>query len=160
MNRRKTMKLQTMMILLVIAVVFISIAIIIPFVASWMTRNIENEAKTNVMNVAELVAHSNEVVDALEQKNTSVISSYVTMQLKNLELVDYIIVADNQGVRYSHPNPQMIGKTFEGGDEDRVVRLGRPMYQRLPELWEDPCAPLPRSIMIRIRKLVLSPLAH
>ncbi len=124
MNRRKTMKLQTMMILLVIAVVFISIAIIIPFVASWMTRNIENEAKTNVMNVAELVAHSNEVVDALEQKNTSVISSYVTIQLKNLELVDYIIVADNQGVRYSHPNPQMIGKTFEGGDEDRVVRLG------------------------------------
>lgn len=124
MDRKKPMKLQSMMILLVIAVVFVSITIIISFVASWMTRNIEKEAKTNVMNVAELVAHSTEVVDALKKKDTKVISSYVDMQLENLELVDYIIVADNQGVRYSHPNPQMIGKTFEGGDEYRVVRLG------------------------------------
>ena len=124
MDRKKPMKLQTMMMLLVIAVVFVSITIIITFVATWMTRNIEKEARTNVMNVAELVAHSNEVVDALEKKDTKIISAYVDMQLKNLELVDYITVADNHGVRYSHPNPQMIGKTFEGGDEDRVVRLG------------------------------------
>lgn len=124
MDRKKPMKLQSMMILLIIAVVFVSIAIIISFVASWMTRNIEKEARTNVMNVAELVAHSSEVVDALEKRDTKVISSYVDMQLENLELVDYITVADNQGVRYSHPNPQMIGKTFEGGDEYRVVRLG------------------------------------
>lgn len=124
MERKKPMKLQTMLSLFVIAVVFISIAIIISFVASWMTRSIEKEAKTNVMNVAELVAHSSEVINALEKKDTQVIASYVDMQLKNLELVDYITVADNQGIRYSHPNPQMIGKAFEGGDEYRVVRLG------------------------------------
>jgi len=40
--------------------VFVSIAINISFVASWMTRNIEKEAKINVMNVAELVAHFSE----------------------------------------------------------------------------------------------------
>ncbi|WP_313155847.1 sensor histidine kinase [Lacrimispora sp.] len=124
MDRKKPLKLQTMLSLLVIAVVFVSITIIISFVASWMTRNIEKEAKTNVMNVAELVAHSSEVIDALEKKDTQVIASYVDMQLKNLELIDYITVADNQGIRYSHPNPQMIGKAFEGGDEYRVVRLG------------------------------------
>jgi len=124
MERKKPMKLQTMLSLFVIAVVFISIAIIISFVASWMTRSIEKEAKTNVMNVAELVAHSSEVINALEKKDTQVIASYVDMQLKNLELVDYITVADNQGIRYSHPNPQMIGKAFEGGDEYRVVCLG------------------------------------
>lgn len=124
MERKKPMKLQTMLSLFVIAVVFVSIAIIISFVASWMTRSIEKEAKTNVMNVAELVAHSSEVIGALGKKDTQIIAAYVDMQLKNLELVDYITVADNQGIRYSHPNPQMIGKAFEGGDEDRVVRLG------------------------------------
>lgn len=62
------MKLQTMLSLFVIAVVFVSIAIIISFVASWMTRSIEKEAKTNVMNVAELVAHSSEVIGALGKK--------------------------------------------------------------------------------------------
>ncbi|MFT4004600.1 MAG: sensor histidine kinase [Lacrimispora sp.] len=124
MGRKKPLKLRTMLILLVIAVVFVSITIIISFVASWMTRNIEKEAKTNVMNVAELVAHSDEVINALEKKDTQVIASYIDMQLKNLELIDYIIVADNRGIRYSHPNPEMIGKAFEGGDEYRVVHLG------------------------------------
>lgn len=125
MNRKRPMKLRTKLILLVIAVVFVSITIIITFVASWMTHNIENEAKTNIMNVAELIAHSNEVVDALEKKDPKgMIAPYIDMQLDNLELVDYITVADKNGIRYSHPNPTMIGKAFEGGDEYRVSTLG------------------------------------
>ncbi len=65
---RKAMKLQTKITLLIITVVFLSIAIIISFVVSWMTGNIENKAKTNIMNVAEMVAHSTHIVDALEKR--------------------------------------------------------------------------------------------
>ena len=66
MNMRKAMKLQTKITLLIITVVFISISIIISFVVSWMTGNIENKARTNIMNVAEMMAHSREIVDELE----------------------------------------------------------------------------------------------
>ena len=98
MNMKKAMKLQTKLTLLVITVVFVSISIIISFVASWMTGNIESKARTNIMNVAEMVAHSREIVDALEAKDPSgKIGPYVNMQLKNLEQVEYIIVADNGG---------------------------------------------------------------
>ena len=55
---KKVMKLQTKLTLLIIIVVFISISIIILFVTSWMTSNIESKARTNIMNVAEMVAHS------------------------------------------------------------------------------------------------------
>ncbi|WP_097028410.1 ATP-binding protein [Clostridium peptidivorans] len=122
---KKAMKLQTKITLLIITVVFVSISIIISFVASWMTGNIESKAKTNIMNVAEMVAHSREIVDALEAKDPSgKIESYVNMQLKNLQQVEYIIVADNEGIRYSHPNPEMIGKRFVGGDEYRAIQKG------------------------------------
>ncbi len=122
MNVKKAMKLQTKITLLIITVVFVSISIIISFVASWMTGNIESKAKTNIMNVAEMVAHSSEIIDALEAKDPSrEIGPYVNMQLKNLEQVEYIIVADTEGIRYSHPNPEMIGKKFVGGDEYRVA---------------------------------------
>lgn len=125
MNMKKTMKLQTKLTLLVITVVFVSICIIISFVASWMTGNIESKARTNIMNVAEMAAHSTEIVNALEAKDPSGnIEAYVNMQLKDLEQVEYIIVADNEGIRYSHPNPEMIGQMFEGGDETRVVEKG------------------------------------
>jgi two-component system CitB family sensor kinase len=125
MNMKKTMKLQTKLTLLVITVVFVSICIIISFVASWMTGNIESKARTNIMNVAEMAAHSTEIVNALEAKDPNGnIEAYVNMQLKDLEQVEYIIVADNGGIRYSHPNPEMIGQMFEGGDETRVVEKG------------------------------------
>ena len=68
---KKAMKLRTKLTLLVITVVFVSISIIISFVASWMTGNIESKARTNIMNVAEMVAHSREIVDALEKSDRS-----------------------------------------------------------------------------------------
>ena len=122
---KKPMKLQTKLTLLIITVVFVSITIIISFVTSWMTGNIENKARTNIMNVAEMVAHSKDIVDALKIKDPDKkIGPYVNTQLKNLEQVEYIIVADSEGIRYSHPNPEMIGKKFVGGDEYRVVQKG------------------------------------
>lgn len=122
---RKAMKLQTKITLLVIIVVFISISIIMSFAVSWMTGNIQNKARTNIMNVAEMMAHSKEIVEQLEIKDPNKkIGPYVDMQLKNLEQVEYIIVADSEGIRYSHPNPEMIGKKFAGGDEDKVVNKG------------------------------------
>jgi two-component system CitB family sensor kinase len=124
-NMKKAMKLQTKITLLVIIVVFISIAIIIPFVVSWMTGNIESKARTSIMNVAEMAAHSTEIVDALESKDPGhKIEPYVEELLKNLEQVEYIIIADREGIRYSHPNPEMIEKKFVGGDENRVVQNG------------------------------------
>ncbi|MDP4089206.1 MAG: sensor histidine kinase [Bacillota bacterium] len=122
---KKTIKLQTKLTLLVIAVVFISISIIIFFVASWMTGNIESKAKTNIMNVAELMAHSREIVSELETGDPKgQIEPYVNMQLKHLQQIEYIIVADREGIRYSHPNPKMVGKKFVGGDEYRVEQKG------------------------------------
>ena len=122
---KKSMKLQTKLTLLIITVVFVSIAIIIFFVASWMTGNIESKARTNIMNVAQMVAHSREIVDALEVKDPSgEIEPYINIQLKNLEQVEYIIVADMEGIRYSHPNPKMVGKRFVGGDEYSVIQKG------------------------------------
>ncbi len=122
---KKTVKLQTKLTLLVIMVVFISIIIIIPFVASWMTGNIESKARTNIMNVAELVAHSTEITTALGAKDPDKsIETYIEEQLKHLDQVAYIIVADMEGVRYSHPNSEMIGKKFVGGDEKRVIEKG------------------------------------
>lgn len=122
---KKAMKLQTKLTLLIITVVFVSISIIISFVASWITENIESKARTNIMNTAEMIAHSKEVIDALNMKDPNrSINSYVNLQLKNLEQVEYITVADSEGIRYSHPNPDMIGKKFVGGDESRVVKKG------------------------------------
>lgn len=122
---KKKMKLQTKLTILIIIVVFISISIITFFVASWMNKNIESTAKTNVMNVAEIIANSKPVIDALNKKDPNKeINPYINKQLQNLNEIEYIIVVDNNGVRYSHPNEHNIGGKFVGGDENRVVKEG------------------------------------
>jgi len=123
------MKLQTKLTILIVAVVFISISIIIFFVTSWMTSNIESKARTNIMNVAEMVAHSREIINELKIKDPDKkIGPYIALQLKTLDQIQYIIVADNEDIRYSHPNPDMIGKKFVGGDELGVIKYGETYF--------------------------------
>jgi len=123
------MKLQAKLTMLIVAVVFISISIIIFFVTSWMTSNIESKARTNIMNVAEMVAHSNEIINELKIKDPDKkIGPYIALQLKTLDQIQYIIVADNEDIRYSHPNPDMIGKKFVGGDELGVIKYGETYF--------------------------------
>jgi len=126
---KKVMKLQTKLTILIAAVVFLSIAIIIFFVTSWMTSNIVSKAKTNIMNTAEMVAHSQEIIDELKIKDPDKnIGPYIAMQLENLDQIQYIIVADTEGIRYSHPNPDLIGKKFVGGDELGVIKYGETYF--------------------------------
>lgn len=126
---KKVMKLQTKLTILIVAVVSLSIAIIIFFVTSWMTSNIESKAKTNIMNTAEMVAHSQEIIDNLKTKDPDKkIGPYIAMQLKSLDQIQYIIVADTDGIRYSHPNPDLIGKKFVGGDELGVIKYGETYF--------------------------------
>ncbi len=105
---KKIIKLQTKLTILIIIVVFISISIIIFFLTSWMTSNIESKVKTNIMNVAKIVAHSPEVKMALDIKDKNkIIGTYVNTLLKIVDQIAYIIVAGMDGIRYSHPNPRV-----------------------------------------------------
>lgn len=122
---KRAMKLNIKIALLVIVVVFISILIIISFTVPWMTSNIESKEAINIMNVAKMAANSEEVVYDLKEKDaTGKIENYIKNQINCLEQVEYIIVADNSGIRYSHPNHKSIGYKFAGGDEKRVVENG------------------------------------
>lgn len=57
-----------------------------------MTGNIGSKTRTNIMNVAEMVAHSKKIIDALEIKDPNrKIEQYVNMQLRDLEQVEYIV---------------------------------------------------------------------
>ncbi|MGV8982309.1 ATP-binding protein [Clostridium sp.] len=122
---KKVIKLQTKITLLIIIVVALSISVIIFFVASRMTKNIESRAEANIMNVAEMMAHAPVVINGLVKKDPNKeIAAYVNMQCKTLTQVEYITVADMEEIRYSHPNAKMIGGKFVGGDEYRVVKNG------------------------------------
>ncbi len=53
----------------------------------------------------------------------------LTEEVRGVTGTEFIVVADRQGIRYSHPDPQRIGQTFIGGDFERAV-LGETYVSR------------------------------
>lgn len=119
---KKEMKLHVKITILTSMLVLISILVIIPFIITWISSNIEIKIKTNIMNIAELISHSEEVIKGLEKGHPTIeVSEYIDTQLKHISDVEYIIIADKNGIRYSHPHHNLIGEKFVGGDELRTI---------------------------------------
>jgi serine phosphatase RsbU (regulator of sigma subunit) len=126
---KKAMRLQTKITLIIIIVVFTSLSIISFFSISWMTDKIKNEVKANISNIAEMTAHSLYVQSALENGDPdALIRSHIDVMLKSVHDAEFIVVADMNGIRFSHPNPDKIGKRFVGGDETRVLQKGETYF--------------------------------
>ena len=121
-----TIRLQTKITILVIAIVTISIYSTTLLTTKRLVANFSNEMNINQMNIAKEIARSPNVVEGMKtgtyRKNP--IQAYVMKILNETENVEIIVVADMNGYRYAHPNPERLGQRFVGGDEQRVIEYG------------------------------------
>lgn len=123
--KKYNLKLQTKITILITIVVCASIAIILPFISNSSTNNVQDKEEINIMNVAKLVAKSNTVRQALINKDPNgIIGPYIDTLLESSDHIEFIVVADMDGIRYSHPNSLRIGHKFVGGDQYRVIESG------------------------------------
>ncbi|TXC92930.1 two-component system sensor histidine kinase DcuS [Metabacillus litoralis] len=84
-------------------------------------RIIDNqEEKAQI--VSRTVAESKIVKDHLLLKgNTEEVQDY-TLEVQEITDMMFVVVMNMEGVRQSHPNPNLIGKKFVGGDEKEVLQ--------------------------------------
>ncbi len=121
----KALNLQAKITLLVTSVVFMSILIVVVLMSQWTSQNVENHVRINIANVARIVAQSPNIRASLAKEDPQLmIQSYIETIRPSLDQVEFIVVADMKGIRYSHPDPELIGKRFLGGDERRVIQTG------------------------------------
>jgi len=86
-----------------------------------------NERK-NLGNIALTLSHDPFIIENLYKKNSENIQAYTNKIWSKLEDVDFITIADMNSRRYSHRDPQYVGKIFKGGDEKRVVEEGESYF--------------------------------
>lgn len=120
----KNMKLQQKLTIGIIFVIIFSTGISSFFVSRFELSRMEEITEANLFNVASVIADSNVISEGLYHKSSQAIQDYVEAKLNALIDVEIITVADMNGIRYGHPNPDRIGETFVGGDEKRVVEKG------------------------------------
>lgn len=118
------MKLQYKITLLMSAMLIVVFGSIALMVGEHFTDNLENQMGNSAMDMALTIAQLDEVSETLATK-----SSYWPLQdkidrIKEKTRFQYIIVMDMDGIQYTYPYTNGLGKRYKNGGEARVLESG------------------------------------
>ena len=116
--------LKTKLISLICLVFILSVIAHNIYIIHIVNDEFFNQSRQRVENVANIISTSNSIIDKIQNptpKNLELLQSN-TEQVRILSQVDFIVIFNMQGVRYSHPDKQKIGYLIVGGDEQRALK--------------------------------------
>ncbi|GAA4081820.1 ATP-binding protein [Nonomuraea soli] len=117
--RRWSLAAQMLALQLVVVVVTVTGGAVLALVQAHDL--LTDEAEATALAVAESVAVSPDVVQALSTGDPSVTLQPYARRVQVETGVDFITIMDTSGLRYTHPNPAQIGKPFLGHIEEAVA---------------------------------------
>ncbi|WP_281975740.1 DcuS/MalK family sensor histidine kinase [Halobacillus litoralis] len=120
MNKAR-FKLSTMIIFYVLLVVLFSLLITDLLITESTSNNIREQLEEKALIVSRMVAESEIVQDELQSSSENQNVQDYAMRIQEASDVMFVVIMNMEGVRQSHPNPELIGKQFVGGDEARVL---------------------------------------
>ncbi|KEO84005.1 ATP-binding protein [Tumebacillus flagellatus] len=115
------MRLQTKLILLICCLLVLIISIFGIYQEQVESDMVENETGTRALAVAETVAQIPEIQKAFSESDPSRIIQPLVEEIRVKTDAEYIVVGNRDGIRYSHPVPERIGKEMVGGDNEPVL---------------------------------------
>ncbi|WP_175409995.1 SpoIIE family protein phosphatase/ATP-binding protein [Streptomyces sp. TRM64462] len=89
----------------------------------------DREARNRSIAVAQTFAHSPGLLDVLEQPDPASVLQPLAETARKRAGVDFIVVMDTNGIRYSHPQPERIGQRFVGTIEPSLA--GKVLTERV-----------------------------
>ena len=116
------MKLQTKLILLVSTILTTSLLIAYMFLSSYTYETVQNEMGNHAKAVSSMIAISPEFIQAMADPNQHSRVQDMAEAVRHETGDEYISIIDMNGIRLSHPNADLIGKHFVGGDEAAALK--------------------------------------
>ncbi|PGS55810.1 sensor histidine kinase [Bacillus sp. AFS041924] len=107
-------------------IIFISVLILIissvfEIVSQEMfLRNLKHEKGLKALAISQTVANMPEIREAFSNEKPSDIIQPIVEKIRKRVGAEFIVVGNKNEVRYSHPNPGLLGKKMVGGDNDKV----------------------------------------
>ncbi|MEK5234010.1 sensor histidine kinase [Lysinibacillus sp. FSL K6-0232] len=120
------LNLLTQMTLLIIVVILIS-TILVSVLFSFMVDNVVKQyVGEKALTVAELAAQNEEIIEAFDDDNPSIVIQQISEQIQRTTDADYVTIANRQNIRYSHYNKDNIGKPTATSNAP-VFEQGKPI---------------------------------
>lgn len=105
-----------------ISVLVIGICVIFGlFLHSFISKTMEEQIGKRALSVSQSVANMPEIQAAFELENPASVIQKVVLPIQQQTGAEFIVVGNTKGIRYSHPDPDKLGKKMVGGDNERAL---------------------------------------
>lgn len=114
------MRFQSKLILVICTLLLCVIAILGCSFEYMLANALKKEIGTRALHVAETVAAMPEIKRAFSDSVPSRTIAPLAEKIRRETHADFVTVGNREGIRYSHPIPERIGKKMQGGDNQPV----------------------------------------
>ncbi|MPY11238.1 sensor histidine kinase [Arthrobacter sp. KR32] len=106
----RTMSLRSQLFFLQLTIVLVIVAVAGSTAVAMQRLQIREQYEDRMVGVAQSVAQLPSVVEAFDQPDPSAAIQPIADLIRQSTGVTYVVVTDADGIRYSHPNPELIGQ--------------------------------------------------
>ena len=118
------------MIIFIVALVLFQIGSM-GFVSTNLIDTIlEDQMGKRVLDVSQTIATMPEVARLLQEQDPDGELQMLAEAIRLKTGAQFVVIGDREGRRYSHPDPNKIGKTMVGGDNDEALEKGKAYTSR------------------------------
>ena len=117
-------RLQTKLSLLVTVLLLLLVSLIGALFSDSSEKLLREQIGEKALEVAETVALNQQLRDRLTDRDAAAVQQ-IAESIRRATKAEYVVVGDAEGIRFSHPDPEKIGKMFVGGDLDNALKEGK-----------------------------------
>lgn len=121
--------LMTQITLLLAFVVILSTVLVSILFTTMIDELVESYMGDQAMTVAKLAAQHEEIRTAFEEDNPSIQVQPIAETIRETSEASYVTIANIEGIRYSHPNPEFIGEHTATSNEASLERGESVIYK-------------------------------
>ena len=124
---RRLPRLSTQLLLLQLGIVLLTVGVSSVVLFLHSRADIAKRAGAESLAIAQAVATDDRVVAAVTQPNGAAIIDPIAERVRRATGAAFVVVANRRGIRMSHPNPKLIGKSLlhDPGENPQATFAGK-----------------------------------
>ncbi|MCZ9882616.1 sensor histidine kinase [Arthrobacter sp. B2a2-09] len=111
--RWKARPLASQILVWLLCILFVTVTLGALLYTQISNQTLEDQYRLRALGIATTVAQMPEIVTSLGNGDPTHSIQAIATKVQSQAQPDYVVVTDRKGVRFSHPNPELIGQTLE-----------------------------------------------
>ncbi|MFV2050359.1 sensor histidine kinase [Metabacillus litoralis] len=125
MKRTNRPKLYIRIILFALSLILLIVLLCSILYYHTLSKTVEQQISKRALHVATTIANMPEIHEAFDTEDPSRIIQPLVEKIRVEIGAEYIVIGNKEGIRYSHPIPERIGKKMVGGDNVKALKEGK-----------------------------------